>query len=406
MVGQTFGKVIRDFVDTYEPLKEYLEIYETSVDGRRVYNECLENTDKYFPQYLVELKGIAIGADVPFHKLFLIHLDDILVSNIRDTSADMSAGRSTLMMNIPCKGQFIGHNEDALNTAINHFYIVSAHIKPRSEEGGGIFPTREEKWEAMTYAGSLPGYASGHNHHGLVFSVNTVFAKKISTNKIPGVFLTRALLASKANINEIQEILTNHGAGTADAFHLNVGFLDESRCNRVFYSIKVTPSETDQISEMNVTSVHTESTSFYTNNLQFSDGEKLKESDWKSSVDREKVFEEFLLQDPISSLADVLRILGSTRGGEWQIFRDRANDFVNTINLGVFDFIERTWTIWTNNPLNNPPIIKLPLKFTTFISSTSDQGTENKPYLRGIISGVSDIYKNGLEKFKNMFGIH
>lgn len=73
---------------------------------------------------------------------------------------------------------------------------------------------------------------------------------------------------------------------------------------------------------------------YFVHSLQFSDGEKLKESDWKSSVDREKVFEEFLLQDPISSLADVLRILGSTRGGEWQIFRDRANDFVNTINLG------------------------------------------------------------------------
>jgi len=67
--GQTFGKVIQDFVDTYEPLKEYLEIYETSADGRRVYNECLENTDKYFPQYLVELKGMATGADVPFHKV-------------------------------------------------------------------------------------------------------------------------------------------------------------------------------------------------------------------------------------------------------------------------------------------------------------------------------------------------
>jgi len=80
--------------------------------------------------------------------------------------------------------QFIGHNEDALNTTINHFYIVSAHIKPKGEEGGGIFPTREEKWEAMTYAGLLPGYASGHNHHGLVFSVNTIFAKKLSRNKI------------------------------------------------------------------------------------------------------------------------------------------------------------------------------------------------------------------------------
>lgn len=49
---------------------------------------------------------------------------------------------------------------------------------------------------------------------------------------------------------------------------------------------------------------------------------------------REKTFEEIVLQDKISSLTDILRILGSTRGGEWQIFRDRANDFVNTINLG------------------------------------------------------------------------
>jgi len=51
-------------------------------------------------------------------------------------------------------------------------------------------------------------------------------------------------------------------------------------------------------------------------------------------VAKEKVFEELMLQDPILSLADILRILGSTRGGEWQIFRDRTNDFVNTINLG------------------------------------------------------------------------
>jgi len=76
---------------------------------------------------------------------------------------------------------------------------------------------------------------------------------------------------------------------------------------------------------------------YFVHSLQFSDCEKLKESDWKSSVAREKVFEEFMLQDPISSLADVLRILGSTRGGEWQIFRDRANDFVNTINLGKWN---------------------------------------------------------------------
>lgn len=49
---------------------------------------------------------------------------------------------------------------------------------------------------------------------------------------------------------------------------------------------------------------------------------------------RENTFKELLQQKPITSLSDILNVLGSTRGGEWQIFRDRQNDFVNTINLG------------------------------------------------------------------------
>lgn len=79
------------------------------------------------------------------------------------------------------------------------------------------------------------------------------------------VFLTRALLASKANINDLQNILTNYGAGTADAFHVNAGFLDGTRCSRIFYSIEVTPSETEPKSEVIVVPIHTESMSFYTN---------------------------------------------------------------------------------------------------------------------------------------------
>lgn len=79
------------------------------------------------------------------------------------------------------------------------------------------------------------------------------------------VFLTRALLASKANINEIKDILTNYGAGTADAFHVNAGFLDGTRCSRIFYSIEVTPLENEPKSEVIIVPIFTESTSFYTN---------------------------------------------------------------------------------------------------------------------------------------------
>lgn len=80
--------------------------------------------------------------------------------------------------------QFIGRNEDAEKLAINRFYIVSAHIHPSSSERGGVFEAREEKWEAMTYAGSLPGHASGHNYHGLVFTINSIYSEKPFDNKI------------------------------------------------------------------------------------------------------------------------------------------------------------------------------------------------------------------------------
>lgn len=80
--------------------------------------------------------------------------------------------------------QLLGHTEDALCETVNHFYVMAVHVMPGENEKGGTFPAREEKFEAVTYAGHLPGYASGHNYHGLVFSINTIFVSKPLRGKI------------------------------------------------------------------------------------------------------------------------------------------------------------------------------------------------------------------------------
>lgn len=67
--GKTFGHVIQDFLDESKSLVEYMEIYESSVKGREIYDECLNTVESYFPQYLIELKGMADGAQVPFHEV-------------------------------------------------------------------------------------------------------------------------------------------------------------------------------------------------------------------------------------------------------------------------------------------------------------------------------------------------
>jgi len=78
------------------------------------------------------------------------------------------------------------------------------------------------------------------------------------------VFLTRALLASKADLSEIQHILSNFNVGTADAFHVNAGLLSKNSEQSIFYSIEVTPSNMEQKSNV-VTKTVKDSSLFYVN---------------------------------------------------------------------------------------------------------------------------------------------
>lgn len=75
----------------------------------------------------------------------------------------------------------MGHNEDALNETLGHFYFVSAHII--SEEPQGRWGTREERFTSLCYAGNLPGFTMSYNHHGLVYCVNIIGVKHPRSGK-------------------------------------------------------------------------------------------------------------------------------------------------------------------------------------------------------------------------------
>lgn len=66
--------MIKDYVNSYEPLqKEFLIMY-AQPEGRTIFEESLKTTEKYFPQYVIELKGMADGSGVPFHEVINIIL--------------------------------------------------------------------------------------------------------------------------------------------------------------------------------------------------------------------------------------------------------------------------------------------------------------------------------------------
>lgn len=41
----------------------------------------------------------------------------------------------------------------------------------------------EEKFTSLCYAGHLPGYTMGFNHHGLIATINTLSAKNLQSGK-------------------------------------------------------------------------------------------------------------------------------------------------------------------------------------------------------------------------------
>lgn len=62
--------MIKQFISAYEPLQsEQLKMFALP-EGREIYEESLKSTELYFPQYVIELKGVADGAGVPFHEVY------------------------------------------------------------------------------------------------------------------------------------------------------------------------------------------------------------------------------------------------------------------------------------------------------------------------------------------------
>ncbi|ODN00690.1 hypothetical protein Ocin01_05996, partial [Orchesella cincta] len=120
---------------------------------------------------------MAEGAEVPFYKLFLLHIDSLIAPpELEDEYGKQTSqtGCTTVMCN--SEEVIIGHTEDACPEFLNNVFLVSAHIV--NNEGVTL-----EKFTTLTYAGYLPGYTMGYNHHGLIYTVNTIFPKVTNPNR-------------------------------------------------------------------------------------------------------------------------------------------------------------------------------------------------------------------------------
>ena len=66
-------------------------------------------------------------------------------------------------------------------------------------------------------------------------------------------------------MNDIVKVLTNEGTGMADGFSVNIGFLNEPKQSRVFYTVEVTPKMDSPRSAVYVSNFSVGTNSLHTN---------------------------------------------------------------------------------------------------------------------------------------------
>ncbi|KAL1517408.1 hypothetical protein ABEB36_001175 [Hypothenemus hampei] len=354
-MGRTFSGLIHSLLETEKDLQQFLAAWETP-SGRKGYDDTLHCCQTNFPQYVRELQGIADGAKVPFHELFLWHMDDVILAVAEKKPSDSPTGCSTVCVNE--RGQeILGHTEDAYSSILNHFYLVSAHIIEKEPQGK--WGSKEEKFTSLCYAGHLPGYTMGYNHHGLVFSINTLSVKRLLTGKTPRYFLTRALLGAE-NYVQVQQILRDSGCGAGNGCSINATFLKQEG-SRMMHNIEMAPATSDQVNEsqLSILTIGPGECTFHANSYLRLQVDEANIGMTQNSKARLACFKR--CPTPKTE-KDVRQILSDKSDSKNPIFRDRKDDFVQTICCGIFNLTEKTWSLYADVPQDNEPLVVLPLK--------------------------------------------
>jgi hypothetical protein len=142
-LGVKFGHKIREYIEDLEDVDE---------SAWRRARMLLQQTEKYFPEYVAELQAYATAADVELLNLWAVAIEDEL-------SADASERCTTIVTN---EGRLIGHTEDWDPDASTEICILK-------KRAGGT-----TSLELYYYGAPLGGVALSISSRGHVQSVNSI----------------------------------------------------------------------------------------------------------------------------------------------------------------------------------------------------------------------------------------
>uniref|UniRef100_A0A0A9Y132 Acyl-coenzyme A:6-aminopenicillanic-acid-acyltransferase 40 kDa form n=1 Tax=Lygus hesperus TaxID=30085 RepID=A0A0A9Y132_LYGHE len=355
-IGRTFSTIIRDYIENHRDVQYSLQLYETP-KGKQVFCSCFDAVSQMYPEYIRELHGISDGSKIPFHILFLMHMEDVMLVALppKDEKPIPLTGSTTLVVTND-NAQFLGHVVDHPSVALGNAYLIVAQITECAPE---------QEFTALCIGGMLPGNNMAFNAHGLVFVADPISVRKCNECGVPRSILCRAAL-SAPNLTKLNNILKCSGSGIANGLSVTVSslrlrvFLRNFRCYELGPRF---PAHSESSIAFRDIRPPKEISFYHLNKYQFLSTvqEKIhtQRANWMlSKVKTLKSFNEKTLGEHVP------QVLGDSSINSLDltnIYTSVESKGMLSVAVGIFDFIEETWSLYLDNPAETQPIIVLPV---------------------------------------------
>lgn len=336
--GSRVGTNISGFLQSrekwFDRMKQFTEKHP------EVVHDFLSMAERYYPQYIEELHGLADGSGVPFEDLFLLN-----------TKAEIGAAMTVMGEEIPgCstihyygeRRQWLFHNEDGHEANNGRMFVVK------------VTPPSGVTFVVLTYPGILMGNGPGLNVHGIGQTTNYI-ASLGWNNGIPRYFIGRAVLETRT-LEQALSVVTD--PARAFAYHHNLVSLKEKQA----LSVEVTP-DNYQIYLPEGLYVHTnhlilEETRDFPQDMEYVRS---------SSVSRYQVIEKALnelKENGDTGKDDLMAVLSSHKQKPYSPCRHPEGDVQGrTLGTAIFDVTRGEMELYAGNPCRSYRKQK-PLVFT------------------------------------------
>lgn len=328
-IGYNCGLYFRDYIHSvYKERDKWIN----SILSKIAKTECWEFSsglyraaEKYFPQYIRELRGVADGCELPFEIIWAMNINsEILSYNFENP------GCSTVYY-ADDKRQWLFHNEDGSSAYYGKMFVLTAHLP-----NGTSFT-------AMMYPGLLPGIGPGINNHGIIHTANYIGTNKPKPNGVPRLFIGSSALEAKSFDDALRRCRFNP---RAFPWHHNIADTKSGE----YASVETLPTGVDEVYKPKRLYTHTNHL-IHDTVCGYPDVEPGYEK--TSTVPRLEVLNEKISQnkDKIEDPRVILEWLSSHERSPFSPCR-HPEDGIDGTTLGVafFDIKAGTMTIYKGSP--------------------------------------------------------